>query len=137
MDYEKQRFERAQPVAMIDTALAAATYNLTRILLAASPNGSVFVPIRSIQYLAVIDAEEIIFVDSQYRRWVEIAWQDFHPNARQALDDPVAYKAVCYTPEGAETQRRIQTEFHKALELLYSRRPRPREASVLPLHRES
>lgn len=136
MDYEKQRFERAQPVARFDTALAAVTYNLTRILLAESPSGSVFVPIRGMQYMAVIDAEEIIFVDSQYRRWVAVAWRAFKPQTRVALDEPVAYEAVFHTPEGAEIQRRIQTEFHKALMLLYSRRPRPREASILPLRTE-
>ena len=29
-----------------------------------------FVPIRSLQYMAVLDAEEFIFVDSQNKAWV-------------------------------------------------------------------
>jgi hypothetical protein len=133
MDYEKQSFERVQPLARADSALPAATYNLTRTLLAASPSGSVFVPIRAMQYLAVIDREEIIFVDSQYRRWVEVAWQAFRPNARQALDEPVAYQAVYYMPDGRDTQRRILSEFHKAVALLRQRDKPEGPARVLDL----
>lgn len=133
MDFDRESFERAQAVARQTSALPAATYNLTRILLVNSPRGCVFVPIRSMQYLAVIDQEEIIFVDSQYRRWVEIAWQGFKPQARAALDEPVSYQAVFYTPSGGETQRRLQAEFHAALALLEKRSRPTRPARVLPL----
>ncbi|MEW5787171.1 MAG: hypothetical protein AB1899_04885 [Pseudomonadota bacterium] len=133
MASQRESFERGPVLASMDSALPAATYNLTRILLADNPAGCVFVPIRSMQYLAVIDREEIIFVDSQYRRWVEVAWQAFQPQARSALDQPVAYRAAFHTPDGRETQRRLQTEFHRALALLDLRRPAPGEARVLPL----
>jgi hypothetical protein len=135
MDHSRESFERGQPLGEQDAALPAATYNLTRILLANSPNNCVFVPIRAMQYMAVIDREEIIFVDSQYKRWVEVAWRRFNPQARAALDEAVAYQAVFYTPEGRDLQRRIQAEFHKALALLDSRRPAPGAASVLPLRK--
>jgi hypothetical protein len=62
-----------------------------------------------------------------------VAWRRFRPQAREALDEPVAYEAVFYTPDGRDTQRRIQADFHKALALLDERRPAPREAHVLPL----
>lgn len=133
MDYEQESFERMQPVARQASTLPAASYNLTRILLANSPRSCVFVPIRGMQYLAVIDQEEIIFVDSQYRRWVDVAWQGFKPQARAALDQPVAYQAVFYTPAGGETQRRLQAEFHAALALLNKRSRPTRPARVLPL----
>jgi hypothetical protein len=136
MDYTPETFEREQPLAQVDSALPAASYNLTRILLAASPTRCVFVPIRSMQYLAVVDAEEIIFVDSQHKRWVEVAWQGFKPQAREALDEPVAYQAVFYTPEGRETQRRLQADFHAALALLDTRRRPTAPAHVLPLPRK-
>ncbi len=133
MDMSQESFERGQALQRIDTALPAATYNLTRILLANSANGCVFVPLRAMQYLAVIDREEIIFVDSQYKRWVEVAWRGFKPQARLALDEPVAYQAVFYTSEGRDTQRRIQAEFAGALALLDSRRPAGGAAHILPL----
>lgn len=131
LDQEKQRFERQQPLARVAATLPAATYNLTRLLLAASTSGCAFVPIRGMQYLAVIDAEEIIFVDSQYRRWVEIAWRDFHPGARQALDDAVAYTAVYYQADGAEVMKRLLPEFLKSLRALAEKRPPSASAAIL------
>ena len=133
MDYGQESFEREQPLARKVSALPAATYNLTRILLAHSQRGCVFVPIRGMQYLAVIDAEEIIFVDSQYKRWVEISWLGFQPQERTALDEPVAYQAVFYTAGGHDTQRRLQADFHAALALLDARRPPTGSAHILPM----
>jgi len=115
MDHEQFRFERTSALSSVDLTLPAPLYNLSRTLLARAPCGSVFVPIRSLQYLAVIDPEEIIFVDSQYRRWVEIAWQSFQPGRRRGLDDPVAYTAVYYQSDGAEVMKRLQSAFPIAL----------------------
>jgi hypothetical protein len=136
VDYTPETFEREPPLLRTPSALPAATYNLTRILLADSAAGCVFVPIRRMQYLAVVDAQEIIFVDSQYKRWVEVAWQSFRPQARQALDAPVAYEVLFYTPGGADTQRRLLAEFHPALALLAARRPLA-PAGVLPFTRRA
>lgn len=133
MDYATESFERGPELLRNASALPAASYNLSRILLAHSQTSCVFVPMRGMQYMAVVDAEEIIFVDSQYKRWVEVAWRNFQSQARTALDAAVAYQAVFYTPEGADTQRRIQAEFHAALSLLASRRPQPAQANVLTM----
>lgn len=135
MDHARESFERGSELARSASALPAASYNLSRILLAQSRTGCVFVPMRGMQYMAVIDSEEIIFVDSQYKRWVEVAWRGFRPDQRQALDEAVAYQAVYYTPDGAYTQRRLQGEFHAAMTLLDSRRPHPVTANVLAMPR--
>ena len=135
MNYASESFERGPELARSASALPAASYNLSRILLAQSRTGCVFVPMRGMQYMAVIDAEEIIFVDSQYKRWVEVAWRGFRPDQRQALDEAVAYQTVFYTPDGADTQRRIQSEFHAALSLLAARRPHAAPAHVLVMPR--
>ncbi len=133
MDFTSESFERGPELARNASALPATSYNLSRILLAQSRTGCVFVPMRGMQYMAVIDAEEIIFVDSQYKRWVEVAWRGFRPDQRKALDEAVAYQVVFYTPEGADTQRRLQGEFHVAMTLLDSRRPHPATANVLAM----
>ena len=133
MDYARESFERGPELARNAAALPAASYNLSRILLAQSRTGCVFVPMRGMQYMAVIDAEEIIFVDSQYKRWVEVAWRGFRPDQRQALDEAVAYQVLYYTPDGADTQRRLQGEFHAAMTLLDSRRPHPATVNVLAM----
>ena len=133
MNYEPESFEREKALMRVAMTLPAASYNLTRILLSASETRCLFVPLRSMQYLAVVDADEIIFVDSQHKRWVEVAWQDFKPQARTALDEPVAYQAVFYTPDGSETQRRLQTELHAALTQLAARRRPSSPGHILPM----
>ena len=95
--------------------LPAATYNLAHSLLARSPSGSLFVPIRAMQYLAILDGEEFVFLDGERKCWIDIAWQNFHPGARISLDEPVPYRAVYYTPEAAQLMARLQAEFPRAL----------------------
>jgi hypothetical protein len=101
--------------------LPAPVYNLTRRLIARSPSGIVFVPIRSMQYLAILDREEIVFIDHQYKNRIEIAWQHFQPQSRASLDEAVAYEAVMYRPDGTATMQRLMGEFPKALQLLEAR----------------
>lgn len=112
---------RDQALSSEARTLAAATYNLAHSLLARSPSGVVFVPIRSMQMLAIIDSEEFVFLDSQYKSWVEIAWQHFRPQARNALDEPVPYDVVIYHPDGQKNLGRLLVEFPKALQALVAK----------------
>ncbi len=50
-----------------------------------------------------------------------------------ALDEPVAYQAVFYTPEGRDVHRRLQRDFHAALTLLDARRRPSVPARLLSL----
>ena len=113
--------------------LNAAIYNTAHVLLEHSKDGVVFVPIRSMQYLAVIDHEEIIFLDSQHKSWVEISWQNFHPQRRNALTDPVPYEAVYYTSEAAKVMNRLLNEFSVALRALAEKDTPAVAARVLKL----
>ena len=106
---------RDREVASEPCSLPAATYNLAHTLLARSPNGCLFVPIRSMQYLAILDAEEFVFLDGERKCWIDIAWQDFHPQVRSSLDDPVPYRAVYYQPDAAQLMSRLQAELPRAL----------------------
>ena len=101
--------------------IPAATYNLAYLLLKRSPQGCVFVPIRSLQYLAVLDEEEFIFVDREARSLIELSWQGFRPQIRRALEEPVPYEVVYYREKGSQTMRRLPVEFYKALQTLYAR----------------
>lgn len=98
--------------------LPAATYNLAHTLLARSPSGVVFVPIRRMQFLAILDREEIVFVAAERKSLIDIAWQHFRLQRRSALDQPVAYEAVYYHPAAAEAMKRLQGEFPRALRAL-------------------
>ncbi len=112
----KEIFRRGQAVAATDRALPSDTYNAMRLLLDYSDNSCVFVPIRSMQYMAVIDHEEVIFVDAiSARRLVEFSWQEFRPQDRNSLSEPVLYRFVCYDEKAEETMKRAQVEFSKSI----------------------
>ena len=98
--------------------LPADTYNLALTLLARSQSGNLFVPIRALQYLAIIDAEEFVFLDGARKCWIDIAWRNFRPQARNSLQDPVAYDAVYYHPDAENLMTRLQGELPRALQAL-------------------
>ena len=101
--------------------LPASTYNLAITLLARCAEGHLFVPIRSMQYMAIVDAEEFVFIDGERKCWVDIAWQDFKPQVRDALNQPVAYNAVFYREDLSVTMMRLQSEFPLALQALINK----------------
>ena len=113
---------RERPVAIVVRTLPAGVYNMARALVARSPQGCVFVPIRSLQYLAVLDDEEFVFVDSRYPSAVAISWQGFRPQARSGLDDAVPYRQMFYgvgdPAEQAQVGQRLPAEFAAALRAL-------------------
>jgi hypothetical protein len=112
---------RDRELARESRYLPASTYNLAQTLLARSPNGCLFVPIRSMQYLAIIDAEEIIFIDGERKCWVDTAWRHFHPQARSSLEVPVSYEAYFYQSGSARQMSRLQAEFACSLQVFSAR----------------
>ncbi len=70
--------------------IPAELYNLYHSLLKRSTTGHVFVPIRSLQFMAVLDKDEIVFVDSQSYavskdeggRLILLAWKIAHSHDR-------------------------------------------------------
>ncbi|WP_090719503.1 hypothetical protein [Nitrosomonas sp. Nm166] len=101
--------------------LPANTYNLAITLLARCATKHLFVPIRSMQYMAIVDSEEFVFIDGERRCWIDIAWQNFNPQARDALDQPVAYQAIYYREDMSAIMARLQSEFPAALQILNSK----------------
>jgi hypothetical protein len=128
----EERFYRDEEIARLPGFLPAVTYNLAHTLLARAGT-CLFVPIRSMQYMAVLDADEFIFVDSQNKAWVELAWQHFKPQTRSALDERVPFDLVYYLPQAAETMKRLPGEFHQALQLLAERDRSVTPATILEL----
>ncbi len=116
--------------------LPAATYNQAHALLARAlhdrtGNGCVFVPLRAMQFLAILDAEEFIFLDGNSKCWIDVAWRHFRPQARSALDEPVPYEAVYYHEHAAELMPRLQAELPRALTEVAAKAQVPGEARVL------
>lgn len=116
-----ETFYREDPIEVQHKRLPADIYNRTHRLLARSDVGCVFVPIRSLQYLAVIDTEEIIFVDREAKHLVELAWRAFRPQTRTGLDQPVPYELHIYLKKAFEVLPRLQGEFLKAVEQMEQR----------------
>lgn len=131
----RETFYRGNELARTRRSMPARTYNLSRILLARSPDAFVFVPIRSMQYLAIVEPHEFNFVDREARREIELAWQHFAPGERAGLDDPVPFDAVYYGPQAADAMLRLQTEFVKAMELMQARTVPEHTGAVLELKR--
>lgn len=111
--------------------LPAATYNLAHTLLSRAPHGCLFVPLRALQYLAIIDHEEFVFIDGERKCWIDIAWRNFHPSRRLALDEPVAYEAVYYRPDAAALMPRLLAELPRALHALSAKNTPPGPARVI------
>jgi hypothetical protein len=128
----QESFYREEEIARFPAFLPAATYNLAHTLLARA-GACLFVPIRSMQYLAVLDAEEFIFVDSQNKSMVELAWQKFRPQARASLDERVPFEVVFYLPQAETTMKRLPAEFQAALQLLAERQKPAIPAAVISL----
>ena len=53
--------------------LPAATYNLAITQLQRTPGGCLFVPLRALQYLAILDHEEFVFIEGVRKCWIDIA----------------------------------------------------------------
>jgi len=133
----EETFYRPPELSREPRTLPAETYNLARVMFQRAATGSLFVPLRGMQFLAVLDAEEFIFVDREGRRMIELAWQHFVPQARRALDEPVSYEAVYYSSASAEVMRRVQSEFHKALREIEQKTTPNRPARVIKLSSEN
>ena len=125
--HTKEVFYRGNKIGHEDRMLPAVTYNAMRTLLIYtirdnSESSSVFLPIRSMQYMAVIDQEEIIFVDGLCaKKSIELAWRKFTPQQRENLTDPVPYRMSYYDEKALETMKRLQWEFDKALHAEYEK----------------
>lgn len=130
-----ETFYRGPELARTRRTMPARTYNLSRILLARSNDAFVFVPIRSMQYLAIVEAGEFNFLHREARREIELAWQGFAPGERSCLDQPVPFDLVYFAGAAATTMLRLQGEFLKAMELMQVRTAPADTGVVLDLRR--
>jgi len=133
-----------EPIQREETQIPAQLYNRCRLLLSRCAEPYVFVPIRSMQYLAVIDAAEVIFVDSQAYavrggeggRMIMLSWRFIAAGSRDSLHEPVPIEVCCHHSRALELRTRLRGEFDKALTLLEGRRRdqgcEPRRKKVVP-----
>ena len=104
MNFTTETFFRAEEAGHEQLKLPATLFNRCVLLLNHSATGNVFVPVRSMQYQAVIDADEIIFVDNQAYavqdgnggRLIVLSWKVPLHSSRDSLNEPVPIEVVYY-----------------------------------------
>lgn len=144
----REIFFRPPALGRQRSALPAAIHNAIQLLLSRAAGRCLFIPIRSMQYQAVADREEIIFVDSQggYAhqdgvggRLIRIAWRVLPQARRESLSDPVPCEMIYYSADFREIQRRLVSEIQPALHLLLERQRErlgpPHEPQVIAFRR--
>lgn len=133
--YTTETFVRGAPVQRVATTLPASLYNLWRRLLRRSRDHHLFLPLRDLQYLAVLQTDEALFVDGagSYQllgdrggRPIVVAWRPASPGSRQSLTTPVACETLFYRHGLESTQRRLVLSTERALKQL-EQRSRPQE----------
>ena len=144
MNITTETFFRPKEVARERVNLPAPLFNRCLLLRNHSATGNVFVPVRSMQYQAIIDADEVIFVDNQgYAvqngkggRLIILSWLVPAHRSRDSLSEPVPIEVVYYIREDHDIHRRLIGELPKALDR-YEERVREingtdKTAAILP-----
>ena len=124
MGSSSEIFFRRKETAREQVSLPAALFNRCILLLNRATTAHVFVPVRTMQFQAVIDTDEIIFVDNlayavengHGGRLIVLAWEFKSLRPRDSLSEPVPIEVVYYGPERHEIHRRLLGEFTKALD---------------------
>ena len=141
-----QTFFLPKRFASHQTTIRYDTYNLAHRLLNRTDSSYVFVPIRSLQYLAIIEARDIWFVDSlayavsanEGGRLITVSWHTT-TTERASLEDNIAMEVTYYERDMHDIQIRLTGEFRAAIELMdkrYRDQQIPAEgAKILPLAR--
>jgi hypothetical protein len=147
MEIIRQTFFRPEEVAREQVNIRADLFNRCRLALNHSNNDCAFIPIRSMQFQAVISRDEIIYVDNQaYRvqddqggRLIVLAWDLTAADQRESITDPVPIEIIYFHENLRDIQRRLIGEFPAALsrheEKEQSHEDRSQAAEVIPLRK--
>ena len=124
MDISRETFFRPEVTERDSITLRPDLFNRVRLALARSVTDCAFIPIRSMQFQAVITRDEIIFVDNQgYAvkdgeggRIIVLAWDLSAAGQRDSLNQPVPIEILYFGRNLHEVHRRIMSEFPVALD---------------------
>jgi len=106
------------------TRLLSRTYNLAHVLLNRNQTDHLFVPIRSLQYLAIIEKNAFWFVDSlayavrndDGGRLIRVSWHPLiNPNQREGLTQDVDCRIIFYGEDMSDIQTRLSSEFYQSM----------------------
>jgi hypothetical protein len=107
-----------------ETKVLSQTYNLAHVLLNRSQSSHLFIPIRSLQYLAIIEKNAFWFVDSlayavrgdEGGRLIRISWHPLiNANQREGLNQNMHCRVIFYGEDMSEIQNRLNSEFYQSM----------------------
>ncbi len=110
--------------------LLSHTYNLAHVLLNRCQSDHLFVPIRSMQYLAIVEQNAFWFVDSmayavqdsEGGRLITTSWHPvLNPASREGLDQHMDCHIIFYQGDMSDIHNRLRGEFLQAMRQLDSR----------------
>jgi hypothetical protein len=65
------------------------------------------------QFLAILDAEEFVFLDDEHKYWIGLAWADL--GRRDVAGPADEDETVYHRPDAVAIMPRLQTELPRAL----------------------
>lgn len=130
----RETFYRSPELKREHRTLPAETYNSLKLIHYFAREQVIFIPVRSLQYLAVMDHDEVIFLDGAVsRNIIVISWQRFRPSERNRLDQPVGYEVVYHSEEVLGIMGRLQSEFNKAVHHYDQKLRKNLSADIIPI----
>ncbi|MCG7921313.1 MAG: hypothetical protein N0C81_02095 [Candidatus Thiodiazotropha lotti] len=137
-------FFRPDELACERLTIPAPLYNQCRLILSRCQYEHVFVPVRTMQIQAVLDENEVIFIDNlayavkdgQGGKLIRLAWKFRRDLDRDNLTEPAPIDMIYYDEKARELHNRLIGEFKKAMDLLEERAKEhgcePKVKRVLP-----
>lgn len=113
--YQQEDYYRGEILGVSTGHLDATSYNDMKLLLQRTEGERMYLPIRRLQYLAIIDRDEVSFVDIHLRRVVEFSWRHFRPQERDSLNCDVRFEFVWHNQRALELASEMQRAFSAAL----------------------
>ncbi len=113
-----------------ESRLLSKTYNLAHVLLKRSQSDYIFVPIRPLQYLAILEKNAFWFVDSldyavrgdEGGRLIRISWHPLlNANQREGLNQNMDFRIIFYGKDMCEVQNRLNSELYQSMRLIDQR----------------
>lgn len=122
--FVKESYFRPDVVYTADTTTSAHIFNQYRLLSRHMQGNCVFVPIRDLQYQAVLTRDEVIFIDALGGfaldeqgvggRLINIAWR-WQGKGRESLVERVPLKVLFYREALEDIQRQLLSSFPAAM----------------------
>ncbi len=146
--YVRETFFRPDEHSREETHLPAEIVNGLGRLLARHQRDHLFVPIRAMQYQAIVERSEILFVDGQCGyahqdgvggRLIQLAWRPQPAAQRTSLDGPVPCEILYYLPDLQPIHRRLVGALRSVIAQGLKRDGLPPApgGQILPFHRRA